>query len=92
MGDIRVVIRSAPPCVGVVCIVGATTRNFVAFAGVDDVDGFPGSVDGGKAGQGDGERSELHDDLRALVKVDSWSESDDLVVIDLQIRDVGVPI
>ena len=50
MGDVGVVIRSTSPSVGVIRVVGAATGDFVAFSGVDDVDGFPGGVDGGKAG------------------------------------------
>lgn len=50
MGDIGVVIGSASPGIRIVRIVGAAAGDFVTFSGVDDVDGFPGSVDGGEAG------------------------------------------
>ena len=74
MSDVGVVVRSTSPCVGVICVVGAATGDFVAFSGVDDVDRFPTSADGGNSGEGNGERSELHYEM--IVRIDrlfKWS-------------------
>lgn len=62
MGNIDVVVRASTPGPSIVLVVCTPAGDLIASPGVDNVDGFPASIDGGNAGESSGEGSELHGD------------------------------
>lgn len=62
VGNIDVVVGASTPSPSVVRVVGTSAGDLIAPPGIDNVDRFPGSIDGGDASKSSGEGSELHDD------------------------------